>query len=671
MSNLERSNEIDKKINILSSISFINDKLQQAILNATGVFVESIDDMESLTGYLDLSLYNTGIYLDSLEGLRYATNIGQLYLTNNNISDISELSYLTQLTWLEINMNNIQDISYIVNLTNLQGLNISNNPINTITSLQNLKLLKVLRMRNISDNLINLELFSLKSLNNIETLDLSGNGIKSITNNGESLLPNLSILLSLGLSKNQIQSISLLSNLQKIIYLYLDNNDISDITAISNKYTITSLYLSYNKINNLSTIATLYNLKNLYMDNNGVSDLSLLSNNKSLERLSLNSNNILNLEPLKNLISLLILNLKNNSILSIEPLLYLKNLTSLSLDNNSINNIYFLNDIKSLSVPYNSVKVNNQNIKIQRTPIINEVCTLDVATVLRDIDNTVPQIKNIQPESSNKDGSTIVWNGVTEDEDLTFDFSNGTYINDIASNVFFSGTILLVIFINFKDINLESMLRVILKKTGDPRITDKDMMTLDYIDLSNGNISDLTGLEYAKNNKYLNISDNNIESINQLANMKFLISVDISGNRIYDLTPLFGLEYLDNVKSSNQQVKYPAEKLGIDGTVKVTLDLLTCGKPYKANITSISHGGYRQDNEIIWSKVTPNNTLTFNYEIEINLDENNRNTKSKVNIITTSGYVEVPTVNNNNVMRGINIFNYKLMRYKGDNINDR
>lgn len=183
MSNLERGNEIDKKINILSSTNTINSKLQQAILIAKGVWVESIGDMESLTGYLDLSLSNTGISLDNLDGLKYATNIGQLYLTDNEISDISELYWLEQLTWLEINKNKIKDITPITNIRNLQGLNISNNPISNISSFENLKFLKVLRMRNISKDLIELEAFSLASLNNIETLDLSDNGIKSIINN--------------------------------------------------------------------------------------------------------------------------------------------------------------------------------------------------------------------------------------------------------------------------------------------------------------------------------------------------------------------------------------------------------------------------------------------------------------------------------------------------------
>lgn len=627
--------------------------------------------MESLTGYLDLSLSNTGISLDNLDGLKYATNIGQLYLTDNEISDISELYWLEQLTWLEINKNKIKDITPITNLRNLQGLNISNNPISNISSFENLKFLKVLRMRNIYKDLIELEAFSLASLNNIETLDLSDNGIKSIiNNNGESLLPNLSGLLSVGLSKNQIKSISLLRNLEKIIYLYLNNNYISDITVIRNKYTITTLYLSFNNINDISTISTLYNLKNLYMDNNGVNDLSLLSNNINLERLSLNSNNISNVEPLKNLMALLILNLDNNKILSIEPLSHLKNLTSLSIDNNFISNIYFLSDIEGLRFPYNGVKANYQNIKIQSPPIINGTCILDINTILRDIDNTVPKVKNIQPMYYSENNNIIGWSGVTEDDDLTFDFSNGTYINNIASNVFFLGTILLVIFINFIDNNLEGMLIVILNKTSDTRITNKDMLTLKNINLSGGNISDLTGLEYAKNVEYLDISNNNIKSINQLSNMKLLDKINISGNNIYDLSPLFELEYLSEVVSINQRVSYPVQKIGVDGIVKVSLDLLGCAKSYTANISRISDGGYRKDNEIIWSKVEPNSILNFNYEIQLNLDKDIKNTRSKINIITTLGYAEVPTVSNN-VMRGINIFSYKAIKYKGENINDR
>jgi hypothetical protein len=59
------------------------------------------------------------------------TNLTEMYLKKNNISNISSISGLTNLTCLDLAYNDISDISVISGLTNLTQLWIKKNPLNT------------------------------------------------------------------------------------------------------------------------------------------------------------------------------------------------------------------------------------------------------------------------------------------------------------------------------------------------------------------------------------------------------------------------------------------------------------------------------------------------------------------------------------------------------------
>ena len=71
-------------------------------------------------------------------------NITELYLENNNISDISCLSNFSNLEILSIENNHISDISALSGLSNLKLLDIINNRISDISCLSNLSKLKSL-----------------------------------------------------------------------------------------------------------------------------------------------------------------------------------------------------------------------------------------------------------------------------------------------------------------------------------------------------------------------------------------------------------------------------------------------------------------------------------------------------------------------------------------------
>ena len=63
------------------------------------------------------------------------TNLVNLYLEGNNITDISPLDGLTKLLYLDLSGNNISDISTLAGLTNLNKLDFTINNLSDISAL--------------------------------------------------------------------------------------------------------------------------------------------------------------------------------------------------------------------------------------------------------------------------------------------------------------------------------------------------------------------------------------------------------------------------------------------------------------------------------------------------------------------------------------------------------
>ena len=84
----------------------------------------TLADMENLT---ELNAQNAGI--SDLTGLQHATNLTELKLGGNQLSDISALSGLTQSDkpCQTLSSNQLSDISVLSGLTNLTNLTLSRN----------------------------------------------------------------------------------------------------------------------------------------------------------------------------------------------------------------------------------------------------------------------------------------------------------------------------------------------------------------------------------------------------------------------------------------------------------------------------------------------------------------------------------------------------------------
>ena len=160
------------------------------------------------------------------------TNLQQLWLQGNQITDISSLGNLTTSSGISITLsyNQITDISPLENLTNLVSLWLKDNQITDISPLE--------------------------SLTNLESIALTNNQIADI-----SPLANLDSLRSIGLSNNQITDISPLENLDSLRSIGLSNNQITDISPLENLTNLQRLNLSDNQITDISTLLNLMALE--------------------------------------------------------------------------------------------------------------------------------------------------------------------------------------------------------------------------------------------------------------------------------------------------------------------------------------------------------------------------------------------------------------------------
>ena len=87
--------------------------------------------------------------LTDISVLKDLKNIKELFLGDNKITDISDLNFLIVLKNLNLFSNNIIDISVLKNLNELEYLNINNNLIKDISVIQYLTKLKLLDIRDL------------------------------------------------------------------------------------------------------------------------------------------------------------------------------------------------------------------------------------------------------------------------------------------------------------------------------------------------------------------------------------------------------------------------------------------------------------------------------------------------------------------------------------------
>ncbi len=438
-------------------------------------------DLESIDGYIYCDISSLDRYICSVEGLQYATNITQLLIENNLLTNMEQLASLTNLTTLFLNNNLITVIPNLSNMTNLTSLLLNGNEIKDISPI-------------------------------------------STSNN----------LRFIKINENRVSDLSCLSKFRDLKELRATDQDIEikDVTDISNFYTLdlsflkdingkTPLHISpsnfgeYDVANN----RIIWDISDILLENpgftfesddgffSGIVTIDLIDSDKTIviddEVLHSELCSILNKEDnkitLKDLLKLRFLDLSNKDIHSIKGLELASNLYTLILDGTyvtDLDNIPSSVDYVSLENLKNEVNIQDDRLKSlinmslgkNDTCILtfNDICSL---TILDEFANHINSLEGLQ-HATNLKILSLLNNGISD-------------ITPICN-----------------------------------------LTNLNYLDVSHNNLKDLSPLSsfykdisyiYAKN-QIINIvrkTDNN----NNIFNLSLDFIKDIDGNFINDITP--------------------------------------------------------------------------------------------------------------------------------------
>lgn len=237
----------------------------------------------SRTGLIELGLAGFGGILNDITFLNNYNTLTYLALNSNAITDLTPVSGHTGLTDLILSWNNgaFTDLSPLSGLTNMQTLDVSGNGLTSIASLSGLTTLQNLRFS--SNSVTDISVVSGMTL--LTSLSMSNNPVSGftpvsgltnlqfldLTNTGLtelSQVANMSSLCSLNVSLNTgLTNISGISGLANLCEFYASGTPLRNILALQGKIKLTNVELSNTPITDITALSSLPNLSTLYLGN--------------------------------------------------------------------------------------------------------------------------------------------------------------------------------------------------------------------------------------------------------------------------------------------------------------------------------------------------------------------------------------------------------------------
>ena len=488
--------------------SNLRNAIEQILRKARGATI-TVADMERLD-----AVYATSKHIRHLTGLEHATNLTELGLVDNSISDLSPLAGLTRLRVLDLRDNFISNISPLARLTNLTELGLAENSISNISPLAGLTNLTILRL---DDNSIS-DISPLSGLTRLSELYLKNNKISDlrplVINRGLGSGDKLDV------KGNPLSDVSFDSHIPtiegrgvRVEYDILkasvnipDPNIRNAIRRTLNKprdapireedmARLTELEVTHKTITNLTGLEFAINLRKLNLRNNAIRDISPLAGLIHLTELNLRNNLLSDISPLAGLTKLEKLYLDNNSISDISPLAGLTKLKQLYLESNTISDLFPL---------ITTGLGNGAYVNVKRNP-------LDELSIRL----TIPTLQS---------------RGVTVETDIV------------------------TVPLHIPDPNLRHAIEQALGIVRWEIITVEDITPLTQLDAKNRNITNLTGLEAATNLRKLELQENSISDISPIAGLTKLEKLYLQNNTISDISPLAGLTKLKQLYLQNNTI---------------------------------------------------------------------------------------------------------------------
>ena len=383
--------------------------LRAAVRGEIGILPDVTLMKEQLRHLQHLNANHKGIR--NITGLELATNLRELHLGRNPITDLRPLANLTQLEILHLWSLTPDtpglDLRPLTGLINLEELSLGRNRISDIRPLANLKKLRTL---NLSHNDIS-DLRPLVELTQLQTLWIKENPVTNFT-----LLPELNLTdlkydavpdpeAPTQSSRTWMSDPALRAAIRGELGL-LPGAPLTKEKMLRLEY----LYAEGKGIRNITDLVFAANLKELHLNKNPITDLRPLVNLTNLEILHIQdlapTTANLDIRPLADLISLKTLTLQRNGISDISPLARLTQLRTLGIEGNPITDLspLFKLDIRELDLsnsPLTDLRqlVNLTSLEylcLERSQI-SDISPLAELKRLRILDIRYNAIENIQP----------------------------------------------------------------------------------------------------------------------------------------------------------------------------------------------------------------------------------------------------------------------------------
>ncbi len=287
----------------------------------------NIESNDESTNSENIPNYYAEFYAKPLPNLRI------LIMANCGLFDVEFISNFLFLKELYLSNNDISDIKplrYVINNKKLKILDLSKNPISDISPIYNEGMLGTL-IENKELLELNLEKTKIPTFRFLEFFSelISLNIDANLPTIGAYDLKGFTKLTNLRLSAQELigfENFEGLKSLESLI-LTFEKGDISFVKNLTN---LTNLTIKSSKIDDLTGFDALINLKELNLSNNLISDITPLRKLENLEILNLENNQIVDIKPLIALKKLNSINISNNKIQFIEPLIQLERQNVLS-----------------------------------------------------------------------------------------------------------------------------------------------------------------------------------------------------------------------------------------------------------------------------------------------------------------------------------------------------
>ena len=272
----------------LETLSWVRDCPEISDLRVAKNSLTSIDGLQNVTEFFELDLRENQV--SDLSPLAKC-EIFSLNLANNNVTDLGPLQNMSSLRKLDVSDNEIDDAGarYLGNLTNLDELVLSGNK---LTNIDFCEKLTQLRMLDVASNDI-ADIAELAACSSLVALDVSDNRISSLQP-----LENNHDLRYLVANDNAIQNLKGLGDKPDLESALLSNNSVTDISGLAGSVgMLRILDLGDNQVSDISVLSDFALEKTgssctLLLERNNVKDVSPLQTQRDWKTISLYGNPI-------------------------------------------------------------------------------------------------------------------------------------------------------------------------------------------------------------------------------------------------------------------------------------------------------------------------------------------------------------------------------------------